>query len=340
MGILYVVGQRPGAGSTAVSAALATVWLKAGRSVALLKPAALSEAGAADAELFASVTGNGGAPTQAPTVVSDPAGDAGLAKEVAERVARKAPSAGAIVVEGLPLTDAQGASVAASAALAQALHAQVLGVLPYSDEPPAETAALWRRAFGDRLAGVVINRRTRYAEHEVADRMAPQLREAGVPVLGVLPEERLMLAPTVRQVADHLGAPSYLGASQDHRLVEHILIGGLIRESGSDYFGRFPNQAVVVKATRPDIAMAALSCPLSCLILTGGAQPNQYVLSRAEAQGVPLLVVETDTLATAAALESLQERVSVHHPQKVERFALLLEERLDWGATSAAAGLN
>ena len=319
---------------------MATVWLKAGRSVALLKPAALSEAGAADAELFASVTGNGGAPTQAPTVVSDPAGDAGLTKEIAERVAREAPGADAIVVEGLPLTDAQGASVAASAALAKALHAQVLGVLPYSNEPPLETAASWREAFGDRLAGVVINRRTRYAEHEVTDLMAPQLREAGVPVLGVLPEERLMLAPTVRQVADHLDATFYLGATEDHRLVEHILIGGLIRESGSDYFGRFPNQAVVVKGTRPDIAMAALGCPLSCLILTGGAQPTQYLHSRAEAQGVPLLVTETDTLATAAALESLQERVSVHHPQKVERFALLLEERLDWGATSAAAGLK
>ncbi len=340
MGILYVAGQRPGAGSTAVSAALATVWLKTGRPVALLKPAALSEAGAADAELFASLTGDGGASAQAPTVVSDPVGDAGVAKALADRVTQGARGAGAVVVEGLPMTDAQGAPVAASAALAQELNARVLGVLPYSGEHTMEAAPPWREAFGDRLAGVVINRRTRYAEHEVVDRLAPQLREAGIPVLGVLPEERLMLAPTVRQVADHLGATFYLGASEDQRLVEHLLIGGLIRESVGEYFGRFPNQAVVVKGTRPDIAMVALSCPLSCLILTGGTQPTQYLHSRAEAQGVPLLVVEADTLATAAALESLQDRVSVHHPHKVERFARLLEEHLDWGAVEEAAGLK
>ena len=53
-----------------------------------------------------------------------------------------------------------------------------------------------------------------------------------------------------------------------------------------------------------------------------------------------LMVVETDTLATAEALESVQERGSVHHPQKVERFAALLAERLDWGAVQRAAELG
>ena len=340
MAILYVAGQGPGAGSTAVCAALATLWRKAGRQVAPLKPVALSQAGVADAKLFATVASNSGVQEQSPVVVSGPTMEAGLAEAADKQVAKASQEVDVGVVEGLPLTDAQGAPVTASPLLAQRWDSRVVGVLTYDPALSAETAVPWREAFGDRLAGVLVNRRPRYAEHDTLSRLVPEFQDAGVPVLGVVPEERLMLAPTVRQVADHLQAEFYLGSSEDQRLVEHFLIGGLILESGVDYFGRLPNQAVIVRGTRPDIAMAALSCPLSCIILTGGTQPSQYVYQRAEAQQVPLLVVDADTLATAHALESVQERASVHHPQKVERFAALLEERLDWGAAQAAVGLG
>ena len=338
MGVLYVCGQRPGVGSTALCAALAVTWRKAGRPLALLKPMALGETGTADAELFASLVDGGQA--HSPATISDAEPSQKTIDAAAGAVEALAKEADVLLVEGLPLTDAQGEPVAASARLAQRLNAQVLGVLAYDADLSAETAVPWREAFGDLLAGAIINRRTLYAEHDVQSRLAPLLREAGLPVLGVVPEERLLLAPTVRQVADHLNAQFYLWDSKDSQLIEHFLIGGLVLEWGVNYFNRLPNQAVIVKGTRPDIAMAALSCPLSCLILTGGGEPAQYMHRQADDEAVPLMVASQDTHATAQALESVHERVSVHHPDKVERYAELLADRLDWAAVETVAGLH
>ncbi len=344
MGVLYVCGQGPGAGSTALCAALATTWRRAGRRVALLKPVSLGETGAADAELFASIINgpgtNGHGPVQHPIVVTGPELERSVADAAAKAVEALGREADVVLVEGLPLAGADGAPSVASASLAQRLNAQVLGVVPYAPGLSAESAAMWREAFGATLAGLLINRRTRYAEHDITARLAPELQEAGLPVVGVVPEERLLLTPTVRQVADHLQAQFYVWESKDQALVEYFLIGGLVLEWGVSYFDRFPNQAVIVQAQRPDIAMAALSCPLSCLILTGGGEPTQYTYQRADQEEIPLLMVERDTHATAETLGSVQERVSVHHPRKVERFAELLTDRLDWAAAERAAGLR
>ena len=149
-----------------------------------------------------------------------------------------------------------------------------------------------------------------------------------------------MLAPTVRQVADHLQARVLTGASEEQRLVEQFIIGGLILEWGGNYFGRFPRQAVIVRGGRADIAMAALNFPMSCLVLTACSEPSQYVYQRADEQEVPLLVIEASTLEAAAALDTIDQRVSVHHPAKVERFTELLAAHLDWEAADWAAGFG
>ena len=76
--------------------------------------------------------------------------------------------------------------------------------------------------------------------------------------------------------------------------------------------------------------MAALNCDPACVILTGGFEPAQYVYNKAQEEEVPLLTVEMDTLSTADALESIQNRVNVHNFNKVEKFTNTLRKCLDW----------
>ncbi|MDA1215511.1 MAG: DRTGG domain-containing protein [Chloroflexi bacterium] len=333
MTVLYIAGQQPGTGATAVSAALAVVWRRAGKSVALVKPAFLNGDPSGTTALFAQITGV--ATDAAPVMASDGQLTSGQMDAIAKEIEALASGVDVVVVDGLPRTDADGGKVAASAQLAQRLGAVVLGVLPYSRSDGAETAAAWREAFGDALRGVVGNRRTRYAGHDAHESLVPSLQAAGVSVIGTVPEERRLLAPSLAQVAEHLGGKFYV-SPYDDVLIEHFLIGGLILEWGVNYFNRFPNQAVIVRANRPDIAMAALSCTPACIVLTGGAEPAQYVYQRAQDEEVPLLAVNTDTIATEEALESLQDHVNVHHPAKAERFAEVLTECLDWDALEAA----
>ena len=55
---------------------------------------------------------------------------------------------------------------------------------------------------------------------------------------------------------------------------------------------------------------------------------------------VPLAVVSLDTHQAAEALEGLAARVTVHHPRKIDHFAAVLAERVDWSALNAVAGLT
>ena len=333
MTVVYVAGARPGAGSTAVAASLAAAWRRRGRTVAADKPVALAE-DSADAELLAEAASS--TPVGASLVASNGALEATLLQAAAKRVEPLARGSDVVVIDGLPLAVGGGKALEASGDLARRLDAKVLGVLPYERSLTGAAAAPWRDAFGDALIGLVVNRQTRYAAHDVATRLAPQLEAEGAPVVGVLPEERVMLAPTVRQVVDCLDATLYAGASGVGRLVEHFLIGGLITEWGGNYFNRLPNQAVIVRGGRTDIQMAALNFPLNAMLLTGCSEPPQYVHQRAESLDVPLAVTAHDTPATVEALEAIAGEVTVHHPEKIASAIEAISEAIDWGVLEAA----
>jgi BioD-like phosphotransacetylase family protein len=335
MGILYVAGERPGAGATAIAAALATLWRRAGRRVAVAKPAALDD-DSADGAMFGRRFAS--SPDSAPIVIAagEPDGDA--LDAAAQRVSGLSEAWDTVIVEGLPLTGPDGNAIPASPALVERLGAKVLGVVPYHRSLDSMTAAIWRDTFGSSLAGVIINRRTRYGVHDASTRLTPAFEDAGVSVLGVLPVERLLLAPTMRQVSELLDGTFFAGASGEDRLIEHFLVGGLITEWGGDYFNRLPNQAVIVRGGRMDIQMSALNFPLTCLLLTGCEQPPQYVYQRAQDLDVPLVTVARNTEQTAAALEQL--RVTCDHDDKLERLATMIEESLDLTVVSAAVGVG
>ena len=337
MTVLYVAGARPGVGSTAVAASLAAAWRRAGRNAVADKPLALAK-GTADAALLAQTTS---VEASEPGVVApDGTVEQKALAAAAKRIEALGKGADVVVVDGLPHADADARTVEASGVLAKRLRAKVVGVLPYERTLTAAAVAPWREAYGDALVGFVVNRQTRYAVRDAGDRLVGELAAEGTPALGVLREERLMLAPTVRQVVELLDGTLFAGASGLDRLVEHFLIGGLITEWGGNYFNRLPNQAVIARGGRADIQMSALNFPLNVLVLTGCSQPPQYVQQRAESLDVPLITVGRNTHETAEALEALAGQVTVHHADKIERFTAMVEERVDWDALNKGMALD
>jgi len=333
MGVLYVAGERPRSGATSVVLALASVWRRAGRKVALAKPVSFVDDDQ-DAVAFADTTGSGwDAALIAPRGVVDD-----VLAEAGSRVEAMSGDADVVIVEGLPYADAAGEPTPGSAVLAERFGAKVLIVLPHHHSQEAADITRLQDAYAGPMAGVIVNGRIAYTG-ERGDNAGALFGGTNPRLLGVLPELRIMLAPTVRQVVDRLEGTVYAGASGMDRLVERFLIGGLITEWGGNYFGRFDDQAVIVRGGRTDIQMSALNTPLRALILTGCDRPPQYVHQRATDLDVPLVTVRLNTHETAAALESLQEAVPAVHPDKIAEFAALLEGALDWPALNAAVGL-
>ena len=218
-------------------------------------------------------------------------------------------------------------------ALAEAVDARAVEILSYSPERNwADAVDEAEVRWGSRLAGVVVNAVPTYRRDSVA--AGATASDAAVEVV-VIPESRVMIAPTVAQIAEGLEAAWTLDPINEDALIERYLIGGNIMDNGPTYYGRYSNQAVITRTQRPDIQLASMLPQTRCLVLTGPGEPTEYVKAEARERDIPLLQVSTSTIDTADALERLLEAATTHSLEKVRHFAGLLEQHAgaEWLAT-------
>jgi hypothetical protein len=218
-------------------------------------------------------------------------------------------------------------------------EAQVLIVLKYDDTLLADRALAAQEYFGSALIGVMINE-TPWANLEQAKKaIVPYLVRHNLPVLGVMPKDIMLAAPTVAELADGLHAEVLCSAEHVGKLVEHMLVGAMSVEAALAYFRRKPNKAVLTGGDRADIQLAALETSTRCLILTGNLYPSPDVLNRAEELGVPVLLANMDTLRAIEIVESYLGRGRVQLPQKIDRFSALLNEFFNFPMLYGSLGI-
>ena len=336
MPVLYIASDQPRSGKTALAASLASQSWGAGRRVAYFKPLSSSADADPDVRFMSASVLPEARPAPEPLPLpgeGDSAPGGGLADgdvaRIASAVEELAGKTDLTIVEGPSLSMAPGQDGNLAVRLAEVVDGGVLLIVRYERDLSGDRVLDLCEPFGQRLTGVLVNLVTRYREREALLEIAPAVRARGIDFLGAIPEDRTMLSVTVGQIAEHLGGRWVMGWERGRDLVENLLIGGNIMDGGDTYFGRKESKAVIVRGDRPDIQLAALSGPTTCLILTGGHEPIQYVHHQAEQQEVPVLVVDRDTLSTTQALDTLLERSTFHHTRKVERFQELLGQSAD-----------
>jgi uncharacterized protein len=219
-------------------------------------------------------------------------------------------------------------------------HSRALVVLRHDDTLLIDHTLQAQEYFGDALLGAVINTVPVSNLDRIHDVVVPFLMRHGVQVLGVLPKDQLLVAPTVAELAEGLGAEILCCPEHKLDLVEHFLVGAMSVESALSYFRRQTNKVVVTGGDRADIQLAALETSTRCLILTGNLYPSPAVLNRAEELGVPVLLADLDTLATTEVVEGFFGRSRFQQPQKIDRFMNLLEENFNFDALKEGLDLR
>jgi hypothetical protein len=100
--------------------------------------------------------------------------------------------------------------------------------------------------------------------------------------------------------------------------VENFLVGGMQVDKFITYMLKSPSSAVIVGGDRTDIQLVAIENGAKCLILSGNLYPNQTITSRAEAKGVPIVVVQNDTFTVAKKVESIPGKLVREDRKKIE----------------------
>lgn len=244
-----------------------------------------------------------------------------------------------MIVEG-PTEPSQGACVGLHAhAIADLLDAPVLLVdRPRPTDLPED--ALWVcEQLRARLGGVVLNGIDESRLQVTRARIAPFLEKRGIAVFGTIEHDPTLGAVTVAEIVDVLGGTVLTAQDRLGDTVESYMVGAMGQDKALRFFRRKVNKAVITGGDRADVQLAALETSTRCIVLTGNQLPGTVVMSRAEELGVPMILVDTDTLTAVERMETLLGRVHLHDPEKAARIRALFERDVDVPRLLSAFGI-
>ncbi len=194
-------------------------------------------------------------------------------------------------------------------------------------------------ALGDNLGGVLLNWVQESQTDFVTRRVAPFLASSGVDVLGILPYDAALSSVTVGEIVEALGGTVLCAEDRLGERVEAFMVGAMGQDKALRFFRRKSRKAVITGGDRADVQLAALETNTHALILTGNLPPGTLVLARAEELGVPMIMVDTDTLTAVEKMEALMGHVRIHDTGKAARIREMLNRSVNMDTLLAKFGI-
>jgi len=244
-----------------------------------------------------------------------------------------------VIMEGLGNLGVDKVSTLACYTVADALEAKVIIVLRYSSTLGVSKIVQIAEKLGQPM-GVVINFVPESKIETARLELTALFNEAGIKVLGVIPEVRSLLGVSAKDLAQALNGEILTSPEKTDEIVENIMVGAMTVDSGVMYFNRKENKAVVVRGERADIQLAALETPTKCLIVTNNVKPLPFVIIRAQEKHVPIIMVKQDSSAAIVGIEEALAKASFRSRRKLEMFGKVLDSCFDFQALYSELGLK
>jgi phosphate acetyltransferase len=263
----------------------------------------------------------------------------GAIADIVDRYHEVAARCDAVVIVGSDYTDvATPTELSVNARIAANLGAPVVLSVRARDRTPEEVAQVIELCLAElgvqhaHTAAVVANR----ADPARLDAMAEACAKLGPPVY-VLPEEPLLVAPTVADLSHAVdgvlvhGDRSLLG-----REVMGVLVAGMTAEHCLERLTE--GVAVITPGDRSDVVLAVTSAhaakgfpSLSAIILNGGLPLHRSIAELVTGLGLRLPIVATDlgTFETASAVAGTRGRVTAASQRKIDTAIALMERYVD-----------
>ena len=214
--------------------------------------------------------------------------------------------------------------------IADAVDASILLVTHYHPLTMVGSLLTAKKFLGDRLLGILINDISPAELESTTKTVKPYLEQQGIPVLGMIPKDRILNSISVREIATRLDAKVLCCEEHLDWMVESLSIGAMNVNSALGYFRQRENMAVVTGGDRAELQMAALETSTHCLILTGHIPPKDLIIERAESLDIPILSVNIDTLTTVEVIDGAFGKVPIYEDIKVRQIQDLMKQHFDF----------
>jgi BioD-like phosphotransacetylase family protein len=187
---------------------------------------------------------------------------------------------------------------------------------------------------GVQLIGVVINKVNINKLKEIEYYMKSALQRAGLPLLGVIPRQERLLHPTISHVVNSLDAELINGESNLGNNIQAIIIGAMTPHQALHYINH--GTLIITPGDRDDLVLAAISLAttsrqyvdrtIAGIILTGGIQISEDLLTVINRTDIPVLLCNEDTYSVASQINNMMIKIQPDETQKITIIQQMFKE--------------
>ena len=232
-----------------------------------------------------------------------------------------------------------------NARVARILDAKVILVCPGGIGRPVDEIALNKALFdkvGVEIIGAILNKVEADKIPQIAHYAGLGLARLGVPLLGVLPVQKMLSAPNLSQVAEEIGG-RWLNArgAGVHERILRVVVGAMTAKGIIDHLQ--PGNLLITPGDRDDVILAAISATsisgtkaIAGIILTNDILPHPKLLELLAQTDLPVIAAREDAYTITSKIHNMTVKTQPQDTDKIPVIKQLVTEHVDMNKLLAA----
>jgi len=225
-----------------------------------------------------------------------------------------------------------------NARVAKLLGAKVILVSTGGIGRPVDEIALNKALFdqeGVEVIGAILNKVEADKIPLIAEYAGLGLARLGVPLLGLLPEQPMLSAPNLLQIAEEIGG-HWLNAraTAPTERVSRVVVGAMTAKGIVDYL--LPGTLIITPGDRDDIILAAISSArlfgrktIAGLILTNDILPHEKLLELLAQTDISVIAAREESYTITSKINSMTVKTQPQDKDKIPVIKRLIFEHVD-----------
>jgi len=232
-----------------------------------------------------------------------------------------------------------------NARVAELLHSKAVIVCPGGIGRPVDEIALNKALFdklGVEVVGAIINKVEPDKAELIRDYVGCGLKRLGVPLLGLLPVQKVLASPNLLQIAGEINASwIHAPAGAQSVRVEHLVVGAMTAKGIVAHLK--PGTVIVTPGDRDDILLAAISGAqkspykrVAGVIMTNDIKPNHRLLELLAETNIPAMIAAGESYTVTSKINNMTVKTQPNDSDKIPVIKRLVQEHVDMAKLIAA----
>ncbi len=232
-----------------------------------------------------------------------------------------------------------------NARVAQLLKAKAVIVCPGGIGRPIDEVALNKALFdkvGVEVVGAIINKVELNKADFIRDHVGRGLERLGVPLLGLLPVQKVLASPNLRQIAAEIDG-RWLNAepTADSVRVKRVVVGAMTAKGIVEHL--CPGTVIITPGDRDDILLAAISGAklsptdtVAGVILTNNIEPHAKLLELLAQTKIPVMLAREESFTITSKIDTMTVKTQPNDQDKIPVIKQMVQDHLDMKTLRAA----